>query len=174
MLSQLLLASFMALVTTVTHLVGLAILVRVLRSHNHIFAGLKILPLTLLLTAAIGILAIHTIEIWTYAWLYDGLGCFRGCTHPRHPDCGVRLCPVQICTWIGLELLEAAPIAEIVGRIAHLQLILSSARIDVHSAHWVTNDRPVLCDTRMRTALVVMIVHRVRHLRLRSSRRTTM
>ncbi len=78
MLSQLLLASFMALVTTVTHLVGLAILVRVLRSHNHIFAGLKILPLTLLLTAAIGILAIHTIEIWTYAWLYDGLGCFRG------------------------------------------------------------------------------------------------
>lgn len=78
MLIQLLLASFMALVTTVTHLVGLAILVRVLRSHNHIFAGLKILPLTLLLTAAIGILAIHTIEIWTYAWLYDGLGCFRG------------------------------------------------------------------------------------------------
>ena len=31
-----------------------------------------------MLTAAIGILAIHTIEIWTYAWLYDGLGCFRG------------------------------------------------------------------------------------------------
>lgn len=78
MLIQLLLASFMALVTTVTHLVGLGILVRVLRSHNRIFAELKILPLTLLLTAAIGILAIHTIEIWTYAWLFDGLGCFNG------------------------------------------------------------------------------------------------
>ena len=78
MLTQLLVASLMALVTTVTHLVGLAILVRVLRSHNRVFAELKILPLTLLLTAAIGILAIHTIEIWTYAWLYDGLGCFKG------------------------------------------------------------------------------------------------
>ena len=78
MLIQLLVASAMALVTTVTHLIGLAVLVRVLRSHNRIFAELRILPLTLLLTTAVGILAIHTVEIWTYAWLYDALGCFRG------------------------------------------------------------------------------------------------
>lgn len=78
MLTQLLLASFMALVTTITHLIGLAVLVRVLRSHNRIFAELKVLPLTLLLTAAVGILAIHTIEIWTYAGLYLALDCFGG------------------------------------------------------------------------------------------------
>jgi hypothetical protein len=77
-LTQLLLASFMALVTTITHLIGLAVLVRVLRSHNRIFAELKVLPLTLLLTAAVGILAIHTIEIWTYAGLYLALDCFGG------------------------------------------------------------------------------------------------
>lgn len=78
MLIQLLVASVMALVTTIIHLIGLAVLVRVLRSHNRLFAELKILPLTLLLTTAVGILGIHTVEIWTYAWLYDALGCFRG------------------------------------------------------------------------------------------------
>ena len=34
------------------------------------------MPLTLLLAATIGILGIHTIEIWAYAVLYIGLGAF--------------------------------------------------------------------------------------------------
>ena len=51
-------------------------LMRVLRSHTHIFRKLTITPLALLLAAAIGIIAIHTLEIWLYALLYLQLGAF--------------------------------------------------------------------------------------------------
>jgi len=35
------------------------------------------MPLTLLLGATIGIIAIHSVEIWLYALLYTGIGAFH-------------------------------------------------------------------------------------------------
>ena len=70
MLVQLTLATAMVVVTVLIHLFGLAILMRVLRSHTRVFRKLAIMPLTLLLAATVGIIAIHTLEIWVYAFLY--------------------------------------------------------------------------------------------------------
>jgi hypothetical protein len=67
----------MVVLTVLVHLVGLAILMRLLRSHGRLFAALRIMPLTMLLAAAIGIFTIHTVEIWLYAALYLALGAFR-------------------------------------------------------------------------------------------------
>jgi len=77
MFHQLALASVMVMVTVLVHLVGLAVLLRLLRSHSRVFAPLRIMPLTLLLGASIGIFAIHTVEIWLYAALYLALGAFH-------------------------------------------------------------------------------------------------
>lgn len=74
MLVQLALASLMVLVAVIVHLVGLAILIRVLRSHHRLMRAVRLMPLTLLLVAALGIFAIHTIEIWLYAALYVEVG----------------------------------------------------------------------------------------------------
>ena len=74
MLLQLTLATAMVLGTVLIHLFGLAALVRVLRSHSRFFRKLRIMPLTLLLTATTGIIAIHTVEIWLYALVYLELG----------------------------------------------------------------------------------------------------
>jgi hypothetical protein len=76
MLVQLVLATVMVVMTVLVHLFGLAILMRVLRSHTRIFRKLAIMPLTLLLAATIGIIMIHTLEIWLYALLYLQLGAF--------------------------------------------------------------------------------------------------
>jgi len=76
MLVQLSLATLMVVMTVLIHLIGLATLMRMLRSHTRIFRKLTIMPLTLLLAATIGILAIHTVEIWLYAILYLQLGAF--------------------------------------------------------------------------------------------------
>ena len=70
MLVQLVLATAMVVMTVLIHLFGLAILMRMLRSHTRIFRKLTIMPLTLLLAATVGIIAIHTIEIWVYALVY--------------------------------------------------------------------------------------------------------
>jgi voltage-gated potassium channel len=77
MLVQLTLATTMVVTTVLIHLFGLAILMRVLRSHTRIFRKLTIMPLTLLLAATVGIIAIHTIEIWLYALLYLQLDAFH-------------------------------------------------------------------------------------------------
>jgi voltage-gated potassium channel Kch len=76
MLVQLIIATAMVVVTVLIHLFGLALLMRVLRSHSRIFRKLTIMPLTLLLAATVGIIAIHTVEIWVYAFLYLQLGAF--------------------------------------------------------------------------------------------------
>jgi len=76
MLLQLILATFMVVVNVLIHLISLATLMRALRTHTRIFRKLAIMPLTLLLAATIGILAIHTVEIWLYAILYLQLGAF--------------------------------------------------------------------------------------------------
>lgn len=77
MFAQLILATAMVIVMVLTHLVGLALLMRLLRSHSRMFRRMSIMPLTLLLAAAAGIIIIHTVEIWTFAVLYLRLGCFR-------------------------------------------------------------------------------------------------
>jgi len=76
MLVQLILATAMVVTTVLIHLFGLAMLMRLLRSHTRIFRELGVMPLTLLLAATIGIIAIHTAEIWLYALLYLQLGTF--------------------------------------------------------------------------------------------------
>lgn len=76
MLVQLILAIAMVIMTVLVHLFGLAILVRLLRSYTRAFRELIIMPLTLLVAATIGIIAIHTLEIWLYALLYLELGTF--------------------------------------------------------------------------------------------------
>jgi hypothetical protein len=76
MFVELVLATGMVLVMVFMHLVGLAVLMRVLRSHTRIFRRLRIMPLTLLLAASVGIILIHSAEIWTFAALYLALDCF--------------------------------------------------------------------------------------------------
>ena len=77
MLVQLVLATMMVALTVLVHLFGLAMLMRVLRSHTRVFRKLTMMPLTLLLAATIGIFTIHTLEIWLYALLYLQLGTFQ-------------------------------------------------------------------------------------------------
>jgi hypothetical protein len=77
MFTQLSPATFMVALTVLIHLVGLALLVRVLQSHNRIVRTARILPLSLLLLATLGVIAIHTAEIWLYAALYLKLGAFH-------------------------------------------------------------------------------------------------
>ena len=72
MLLQLFLASVMVAVTVLIHLAGLALLLRVLRVHQR-FVRHRYGALTLLMTAALGLFAIHTVEIWLYAGLYLAL-----------------------------------------------------------------------------------------------------
>lgn len=77
MLNQLSLASAMVLITVLVHLTGLAVLVRILRSNHKLMRPMTVSPLVLLLIAALGIFAIHTIEIWLYALLYLLLGASK-------------------------------------------------------------------------------------------------
>lgn len=76
MLTQLILATTMVSLIVTVHVMGLAVLMRALRSHSRLLARLRVLPLTLLVAATLGIIAIHTIEIWLYAALYIALGAF--------------------------------------------------------------------------------------------------
>lgn len=78
MIQQLTLATLMVTVIVAVHLTGLAILVRLLRSHNRLVRRMRLLPVTLLLGATLGIIGIHTIEIWLYAALYLELHSFSG------------------------------------------------------------------------------------------------
>ena len=82
MLIQLALSTLMVIVTVLVHLTGSRVVLRVLRSHSRMFGMLHIMPFTLLVTAAIGIFTIHTIEIWIYAALYLALGAFRRSRRP--------------------------------------------------------------------------------------------
>jgi len=73
---ELALATLTVLVIMFVHLMGLAMLTRVLRSHSRAISEVRLLPLTLLLVAGAGIVTIHTVEIWIYAGIYLGLGAF--------------------------------------------------------------------------------------------------
>jgi hypothetical protein len=71
MLMQLVLATAMVVVIVVIHLTGLGLLMRALR--NHARGKVHLMPLTILIAATIGIIAIHTVEIWLYAVVYLAL-----------------------------------------------------------------------------------------------------
>jgi hypothetical protein len=74
---ELLLATAFVVPIVIFHLTGLALLLRALKSHSKVFRRLRILPLTLLLTVTLGIIALHTVEIWLYAGMYLSLGVFE-------------------------------------------------------------------------------------------------
>jgi len=74
MLVQLTLASGMVVVVVIIHLLGLALLVRALRTHYRMFRQIQMTPLLLLVVASLGLFALHTLEIWLYAALYLFLG----------------------------------------------------------------------------------------------------
>jgi hypothetical protein len=77
MLTQLLLATIMSLLTVAIHLTGLALLVRILRSHHRLVRPVKSAPVAVLLISSIVIFAVHTVEIWAYALLYLLLGAIN-------------------------------------------------------------------------------------------------
>lgn len=77
MLNQLILATVMVSSLVVIHVSGLALLTRLLRSHSRYMRSVRIFPITLLAGATIGIIAIHTVEIWLYAAAFLGLGAFH-------------------------------------------------------------------------------------------------
>lgn len=74
MLVQLTFASGMVVIVVIMHLVGLALLVRVLRSHYRMFPQIQMTPLLVLIFASLGLFTLHTLEIWLYAALYLFLG----------------------------------------------------------------------------------------------------
>lgn len=74
MLTQLLLAALMSILTVAIHLTGLALLVRILRSHHRLVRPLKSAPIAILLIATVTIFAIHSVEIWLYALFYVTVG----------------------------------------------------------------------------------------------------
>ena len=77
MVVELIFSAVMALAIVFIHLVGLATLTRLLRSHWRVMHSVRVLPLTLLLGTSVGLILIHTIEIWLYAGIYLELGAFR-------------------------------------------------------------------------------------------------
>lgn len=60
----------MTLLTVMVHLLGLALLVRLLRVSQNPRWWRRTTPLYLLLAGTIGLLATHMVEIWLYAALY--------------------------------------------------------------------------------------------------------
>ncbi len=69
-------ASLMVAVTVVMHLIGLALLVALVRGHHR---RLREHPawasqLIVIFAAAFGLFALHTAEIWAYAWLFVEVG----------------------------------------------------------------------------------------------------
>jgi Ion channel. len=74
---ELLVATMMVVLVVSLHLMGLALLWRALRSHTKVFRRVRLLPLTLLLSTTLGLIVLHTVDIWLYAGLYLYLGVFR-------------------------------------------------------------------------------------------------
>lgn len=73
---ELIFATLVVVLVVGFHITALALLWRLLRSHTIIVRDLRIVPLTMLISATIGIIAIHTIEIWFYAGLYMEIRAF--------------------------------------------------------------------------------------------------
>lgn len=79
MIENLLLASVMVCVTVAIHFCGLFILTWGLRHRGHRFHARESVfgQATLILSVVLGIFAIHTIEIWAYALVYQAIGAIQ-------------------------------------------------------------------------------------------------
>ena len=78
LLFQLWLATAMVALTMLAHLVGLGLLLALLRAHGRRFSDRQLLPQALVILAVVlGLFALHTVEIWSYAVLYAALRTFR-------------------------------------------------------------------------------------------------
>jgi hypothetical protein len=81
--AQLLTATAVVAVTVLIHLVGLAALLAILRRHRHASSRLlaALFNAAAILLAAFGLFALHSIEIWTWAGVYQWLRLFPSFEH---------------------------------------------------------------------------------------------
>jgi len=78
LLLQLAVATAMVVLTMLTHLAGLALLLAVLRAHGRSSRERQLLrQAVVILVVVLGLFALHTIEIWSYAALYALLNSFQ-------------------------------------------------------------------------------------------------
>jgi voltage-gated potassium channel len=77
---QLGIAALIVAATVLVHLIGLAALLAILSRHRHASSRLRaaFLNTAVVLLAAFGLFALHSIEIWAWAALYWWLGIFSG------------------------------------------------------------------------------------------------
>jgi hypothetical protein len=75
---QLATASVVVATTVLVHLMGLATLLAILRRHRHASSRwlAALLNTAVIVLAAFGLFALHSIEIWTWAGVYWWLGAF--------------------------------------------------------------------------------------------------
>jgi hypothetical protein len=74
--TNLAIATAMMVVTVIIHFFGIVLLLRLVSSHGHRVAHLSdnLRHSLVLVAAVLGIVLLHTLEIWAYAALYLGLG----------------------------------------------------------------------------------------------------
>lgn len=83
MLAELTLSTLMVTLTVMIHGAGLYMLARILRLEAREEAAEKLNPLSArgiaaTLVVILGLFAVHGVEIWLYAFLYDALGAVAG------------------------------------------------------------------------------------------------
>ena len=80
---QLMLATLVVGTTVIVHLVGLAILLAVLRRYRRAERRVLIVLLNgaAILVAAFGLFALHSVEIWIWAGVFQWLGAFADFEH---------------------------------------------------------------------------------------------
>ena len=80
LIGNLLLASGMVILTVVVHFLGLVVLLRLLESHGRMVDHWHSIArqCLLLIIAVLGIVFLHTAEIWAYAFLFMVLGAIEG------------------------------------------------------------------------------------------------
>ena len=80
---QLMLATLVVGTTVIVHLVGLAILLAVLRRYRRAERRILIVLLNgaAILVAAFGLFALHSVEIWIWAGVFQWLGAFADFEH---------------------------------------------------------------------------------------------
>lgn len=83
MFAELSIATIMVILTVTIHGAGLLTLARILRLEAREEAAARIDALSLrgilaTLSVILGLFALHGVEIWTYAFLYDAIGAVQG------------------------------------------------------------------------------------------------
>ena len=80
---QLMLATLVVGTTVIVHLVGLALLLAVLRRYRRAERRILIVLLNgaAILVAAFGLFALHSVEIWIWAGVFQWLGAFADFEH---------------------------------------------------------------------------------------------